>query len=242
MPRSRSLHAGVGALIASAALVLPGCTNDPVPAPPAQVRSICDAYALGGAGARGTRVFVVQPKTEPEGRVSYEAFRGSIDRLIEEQVRPCLAADRPNLIVFPEDLGLPAAFVGTRAAEARSKDNAAGAFIALLGPYLPGLERRRRRHVRPGETRRRRRRRAQLSIRAGDRGGGRREGRHCLGGHAGGAEADSCGGGGSVASARKRTISGAVTRPRSHPIAARAPACARSRGPDRGSSRASWDP
>lgn len=101
-----------------------GCTDD------ALLPDVCGAYAFEGSGA--ARVFAVQPRIAPEHFVSREAYRGHLAGLIEKNVKPCLAEDRPNLIAFPEDIGLPATFLGSRAQKARSAD-----FVAEALFYLP---------------------------------------------------------------------------------------------------------
>ena len=54
--------------------------------------------------------------------------------------RHICAADGNNLVAFPEDLGLMAAFTGTKGAPARSATSLVGAVIGLLGSYAPEID------------------------------------------------------------------------------------------------------
>ena len=65
------------------------------------------------------RVFAMQFKQELRNAVSYDAFRTKIECTIREQVVPRLAAGRPNLVAFNEDVGLMTLATGTRGAAAR---------------------------------------------------------------------------------------------------------------------------
>lgn len=66
----------------------------------------------------------------------YAAFAGEMRRLME-LVAPDLASEHANLVVFGEDVGLPAAFLGARGAAAREEDEALAAFIAVATAYQP---------------------------------------------------------------------------------------------------------
>ncbi len=113
---------------------LSGCSPlEPFLSPPAA--DACAAYAFSDQAA--LRVFSVQPRISPEHFESYDAYRRHLEGLVEEHITPCLARDRQNLIVFPENMGLEAAFIGTRGKEARSKTDATSAFFALVEPYQP---------------------------------------------------------------------------------------------------------
>lgn len=65
---------------------------------------------------------------------TYEQFAAEMRRLMEV-VRPDLATDRANLVVFGEDVGLPAAFLGPRGAKARAADGALAAFLEVAVAY-----------------------------------------------------------------------------------------------------------
>jgi hypothetical protein len=97
------------------------------PAPPtprqcAQARAdrelpVAEAYEP----ARGApRVFAMQPKQDLRNVVTYAAFRRKIECMIRDLVAPRMAAGRPNLVVFNEDIGLMTLATGPRAARARA--------------------------------------------------------------------------------------------------------------------------
>jgi predicted amidohydrolase len=86
------------------------------------------------------RVFVIQPRIAPEHFVTYEAYRNHLVELTRINVSKCLAQDRPNVIVFPENTGLPAAFIGSRGQAARESTSAFAAFLALGGQYVKPVE------------------------------------------------------------------------------------------------------
>src|SRR5688500_8074874 len=74
------------------------------------------------------RVFAVGNHHGIDYLDSYAAFTGEMRRLMEV-VKPDLASERANLVVFGEDVGLPAAFLGPRGAAAREADDALTAFL-----------------------------------------------------------------------------------------------------------------
>src|SRR5205085_691028 len=51
-----------------------------------------------------------------------------------------LRRDGHNLVAFPEDLGLMAAFTGSKGAPARSATSLVGAVVGLLGSYAPEMD------------------------------------------------------------------------------------------------------
>jgi len=69
---------------------------------------------------------------------SYEDFTAEMRRLMD-MVGPDLAA-HDNLVVFGEDVGLPAAFLGSRGAQARAASGALEAFVAVAVAYEPILD------------------------------------------------------------------------------------------------------
>lgn len=79
-------------------------------------------------------------RTNPDGSFVYELphtaadFCEVYDRVVREHIAPCLAQGSAsvNVLVFPEDAGLAAAFVGTRGTPARAAAKSADAFVALL--------------------------------------------------------------------------------------------------------------
>ncbi len=124
--------------LALAWLVVGGCADDaaappePTAPPPDPAPKVCAGYAFSGAGAR---YFVVQPRLRPEIWTTYQSYRDHLYGLVEERVVPCLAEGRPNVVVFPENAGLHAAFLGSRGAEARTKTASLEAFVALFQAY-----------------------------------------------------------------------------------------------------------
>ncbi len=65
---------------------------------------------------------------------SYADFTAEMQRLMT-RVQPDLASDRANLVVFGEDVGLPAAFLGARGAKARLAGEAQAAYLAIAVAY-----------------------------------------------------------------------------------------------------------
>lgn len=66
------------------------------------------------------RVFAMQFKQELRNVATYQSFRTKIECMILDDVVPHLAAGRPNLVVFNEDIGLMTLATGTRGAVARA--------------------------------------------------------------------------------------------------------------------------
>ncbi|MDQ6915705.1 MAG: hypothetical protein M3155_07845 [Actinomycetota bacterium] len=74
------------------------------------------------------RVFAMQFKQEVRNVTTYAAFRTKIECLIREDVVPRLAAGRPNVVAFTEDVGLATLATGSRGQAARAiAQNPAGA-------------------------------------------------------------------------------------------------------------------
>ncbi|HEX7601160.1 MAG TPA: nitrilase-related carbon-nitrogen hydrolase, partial [Polyangiaceae bacterium] len=119
-------------LVAPLLLAVPvtHCGSDP--APPAGPTVDCREYALGGGGAR---FFAMQPRIDMKTLTTQAEYRAWIDALVNERVTPCLAKDHPNVIAFPEDVALPASFLGSRAERARSQSDTFGAFFNVLAGY-----------------------------------------------------------------------------------------------------------
>lgn len=68
---------------------------------------------------RAPRVFAMQFKQEIRHVVSYASFRTKIECMIRQRVEPRLAAGRPNVVAFNEDVGLMTIATGTRGRPAR---------------------------------------------------------------------------------------------------------------------------
>lgn len=101
-------------------------------APPTPVSTTCK---LPVSGSGNVRVFAAGNRQDIAKNNTYEAFCESIDRVMREQIAPCLAKDKPNLVVWPEDAILAAAFIGARGDKARKKTIADAAFLDLAGAY-----------------------------------------------------------------------------------------------------------
>lgn len=91
-----------------------------------------------GAGPVPVRAFAVGNHHGLGYVERYEDFSAEMRRLME-LVAPDLAA-HDNLVVFGEDVGLPAAFLGTRGAQARAAGDALAAFVAVAVAYQPVLD------------------------------------------------------------------------------------------------------
>lgn len=102
------------------------------------------------AGAQKTRVFLVGPKISPDWIISRQSFHDKLLALSDRRLR---TAGRPSiqrgaddvsshlsgrdLILLPEDVGLPAAVIGSRGTVARQQTSATLAIASLLAPYQP---------------------------------------------------------------------------------------------------------
>lgn len=93
----------------------------------------------GGAARPPVRAFAVGNHHGLAYAADYAAFAAEFRRLME-LVAPDLASEHDNLVVFGEDVGLPAAFLGARGAEARVQESALGAFLAVATAYQPIVE------------------------------------------------------------------------------------------------------
>ena len=66
------------------------------------------------------RVFAIQFEQQPGQMTTAAGYRRAIDCALRTEVLPHLAKDRPNLVVFDEDVGLETIAVGPRGAAARA--------------------------------------------------------------------------------------------------------------------------
>jgi predicted amidohydrolase len=89
-------------------------------------------------GRPPVRVFAVGNHHGVDYAASYESFYGEMRRLME-QLEPDLSREHDNLVVFGENVGLPAAFLGSRGTAAREATTAINAFIAVASGYEPIL-------------------------------------------------------------------------------------------------------
>src|SRR5213593_1193389 len=104
--------------------------------------------------ATSVRYFAVGHKQRLDDAVSYQTFRDKMTALMDanvpnrgdfvqagvDDVASHLAGGPTNaLVVFPEDVGLAPALIGTRGTAARSQTSAVAAIVSLLGPYGPQI-------------------------------------------------------------------------------------------------------
>src|SRR5262245_42216087 len=108
------------------------------------------------AEATPVRFFAVGNKQRLVDGTSYQTFHDKMAALMDanfsgraglvqagvddvaSHVRPVdVGAPERALVVFPEDVGLVAAVIGSRGSAARAQTTAAGAIASLLGPYQP---------------------------------------------------------------------------------------------------------
>jgi predicted amidohydrolase len=116
--------------------LLAGCK----PSPPSD-DTVC-GLTLSDQGA--VRVFVVGHPFRLEDARTLEHFEASF-REDMRRIAPCLSSSRPNLVVFPEDAGLIAWFIGRRALLARGSPNSTLAFNAMYAGYFRQVDEYRRR-------------------------------------------------------------------------------------------------
>ena len=123
--RSRIAPAPAVALAAATALGAcgPAPVDDETGPPPA-----CEHAA---APARRLRVFAVGHELQLSEGQSYESYAAAFRATVLAEVVPHLAADRPNVLVFPESVAFTAAFVGARGDAARAQSSAFGAYATL---------------------------------------------------------------------------------------------------------------
>lgn len=114
-------------------LLLLGCGDD-------LRQNSSDACPTPPLDTSSARVFAVQPRIGPEQFVTYEAYQNHLINLVRTEASDCLSKDRPNVLVFPENTGLPAAFIGSRGQAARESSSAFAAFLALGGQYAKSVE------------------------------------------------------------------------------------------------------
>jgi predicted amidohydrolase len=76
------------------------------------------------------RVFAVSHRMQLADAESYKTFAASYQRHVDA-LFPCLSRSRPNLLVFPEDAGLVAWFIGRQALAGRHADTSGDAFNGL---------------------------------------------------------------------------------------------------------------
>ncbi len=115
-------------------VALAGCS----PAPAPQTRTCRYEIAADPAGTPTARIFAVGLRQDLAGLKTYADYRRFVFSAIESEV-PCFSAAVPNLVVFPEDAALAAAFLGSRGEKARAQSDALGAFAHLFTSYQAPL-------------------------------------------------------------------------------------------------------
>lgn len=118
--------------------------------------AVSAAFAFASADAATVRVFAVGNKQRVADAVTYQSYQDKMSALMDRSfpnrgsfvqagvddvashIRPAdRAAPERALAVFPEDVGLIPALIGTRGAAARQQTDSALAIISLFGPYSP---------------------------------------------------------------------------------------------------------
>ena len=94
----------------------------------------CNAGSDSDTGPAPVRVFAVGNHHGLGYVDSYATFEAEMQRLLTI-VQPDLASDHANLVVFGEDVGLPAAFLGARGVDARAATTAESAYLAVAIAY-----------------------------------------------------------------------------------------------------------
>ncbi len=107
---------------------VPACVPSVAPPPD---ETVC---RLSFSDAGDARVFVVGHSFTLEDAQSYATFEASIRRDMSH-IAPCLSAHRPNVVLFPESIGILTWFLGRRALLARSAGDVATAFNAMYAGY-----------------------------------------------------------------------------------------------------------
>jgi predicted amidohydrolase len=96
--------------------------------------------ALTFTDSGDVRVFVVGHAFRLEDAVSYETFERSVGETMA-QIAPCRSQARPNLVLFPESIGIIPWFGGRRGMLARGASDTETAFNAMYAGYYPIADR-----------------------------------------------------------------------------------------------------
>ncbi len=100
---------------------------------PVEVPASCGIEIAGDGDT--VRVFAIGPVIRYSEMESYASFCTAWDEVVRTQVLPCLADDKPNLLVFPENASLAGAFIGSRGALGRQTSETIPAFLSLFETY-----------------------------------------------------------------------------------------------------------
>ncbi len=100
---------------------------------PVEVPQACELDIEGDGDT--VRVFSIGPVIRYAEMETYADFCTAWDDVVRTEVLPCLADDKSNLLVFPENASLAGAFIGSRGAEGRAATETLAGFLSLLEPY-----------------------------------------------------------------------------------------------------------
>jgi predicted amidohydrolase len=113
--------------------------EEPIPVPDVCPLEIAD-------DGEGVRVFSVGAVLRYAEMTDYASFCRAWDDVVRSEVVPCLADDRPNLVVFPENATLAAAFIGSRGEPSRAADETLAGFFPFFETYARPFSFYERRH------------------------------------------------------------------------------------------------
>ena len=116
-------------LVALSLTLLTACSTEEHHAPLCESEIVADA-----AGNPTVRVFSVGILQDLDAMVDYAGYIRIFEEAMAREA-PCFSEDVPNLVVFPEDSALMAAFIGSRGELAREEDDTTRAFTQLLRTY-----------------------------------------------------------------------------------------------------------
>jgi predicted amidohydrolase len=91
-----------------------------------------DVVNIDQGGAATARVFVLNYRVDFDVLASQGEFREHIHELIHRQVVPCVDQTLPNVVVFPESMGLPMLLIGDKAATARQMSQTTDALTTVI--------------------------------------------------------------------------------------------------------------
>jgi predicted amidohydrolase len=103
--------------------------DEPVPVPASCGIDIAD-------DGETVRVFAIGPVIRYAEMEDYASFCQAWDDVVRTEVLPCLAGDKPNLLVFPENATLAGSFIGSRGAAGRASSDTLAGFLSLLTSYV----------------------------------------------------------------------------------------------------------
>lgn len=127
----------VSALLLAA--LLTGCsTSSSVSSHPCDTSVLHVVGQASALSSPSARVFGVGTKISMDAYASETNFKDSMDCSMQA-LSPYLSKTVPNIVVFPEHVGLPLAFSGSRGAAARTAPSVTVAMGDLLGAYVTSI-------------------------------------------------------------------------------------------------------